>query len=541
MPTLRRQWWPLLVLGGSQVLLVLDSSTAGITLGPIAQSLDAPVSAVRAVFTLSALLIGATLLTAGKLADVLGRRRALLLGLSVRVVGSALSAGAPTVLLFGLGEAVLESVGAALVITSTSALVAQTYEGPQRLRAYAAIGAACATVLAVAPVVGGLVVDWWTWRAVYGSEAVLAVVLLVSVVRVLDEEQRPEGARPRLDWVGATTSSVGLVLVVLGLQQAERWGWWRPRRSGSGWWGLAPTPWVVAAGVLVLGGFACWELRQHRRGRPTLFDLRLLRVPGLVPTFLVAATAQVGTIGLYFAYPLLLIVVLGVSPAVFGLLLVPAAVTSFAASLLWPRLARRWSPRAVVRLSALCLSAAGAALWVRVSPGVWGVPTSVSAAFVGVAGGLLGAQLPAAVQGLVHDEARSETAGLLGTAQNVGAALGFAVVGTVVLLSMTLGVERLIRDEASVGLRTKELAEVQIDRGIPFVAVDRFRAAAAARGVPADDVEDVAAAYERAQQQGLESGALLVVGLGAIVALLAGWMPSEVASAASGRRTRSPG
>ena len=89
--------------------------------------------------------------------------------------------------------------------------------------------------------------------------------------------------------------------------------------------------------------------------------------------------------------------------------------------------------------------------------------------------------------------------------------------------------------------RTKELAEVQIDRGIPFVAVDRFRAAAAARGVPADDVEDVAAAYERAQQQGLESGALLVVGLGAIVALLAGWMPSEVASAASGRRTRSPG
>jgi MFS family permease len=93
MPTLRRQWWPLLVLGGSQVLLVLDSSTAGITLGPIAQSLDAPVSAVRAVFTLSALLIGATLLTAGKLADVLGRRRALLLGLSVRVVGSALSAG----------------------------------------------------------------------------------------------------------------------------------------------------------------------------------------------------------------------------------------------------------------------------------------------------------------------------------------------------------------------------------------------------------------------------------------------------------------
>ena len=535
MPTLRRQWWPLLVLGGSQVLLVLDTSTAGITLGPISGSLDAPAGVVRGVFTLSALVVGATLLTAGKLGDVLGRRRALLLGLVLRVVGSALAAAAPTVQVFGLGEAVLEGLGGALVITASAALVAQVYEGPQRVRAYAAIGAACATVLAVAPVLGGLVVDWWSWRAVYGSEVVLAVVLLAAVARVLDADAAPAGDRPRLDWVGAVASTVGVVLVVLGLQQAERWGWWRPRPTATSWVGLAPTPWMVAAGVGVLVALARWELHQRRLGRPTLFDLGLLRVPGLVPTFLVAATTQVGTVGLYFTYPLLLIVVLGHSPAAFGLVLVPAAVTSFAASLLWPRLARRWSPRRVVRLSAACMSLAGLALWTRVSPGEWGVPTAVSAAFVGIAGGLLGAQLPAAAQGLVGDRGRSETAGLLGTAQNVGAALGFAVVGTVVMLSMAHGAQHLVASEASVGLRTKELAELQIARGVPFVSVEKFRAEAAAQGVPADDVEDVVAVYERAQQHGMESGAMLVVGLGVVVALLAGWMPSSVPAGTSGR------
>ncbi len=517
---------PLAVLGGSQALLVLDNSLGGITLGPISSSLDVGVSAVRGVFTLSALLIGATLLTAGKLGDVLGRRRALLLGLVLRLVGSALSAAAPNLLAFALGEAVLEGLGAALVITGSAALVAQTYEGRQRVRAYSLVGGACAAVLAAGPVVGGLVVEAWSWRAVYGLEAVLAAALLVAAVRVLAPAPPTAGGRPRLDWVGAASSTLGMVLLVVGFQQAVDWGWWRPRPGSASWWGLAPTPVVVGAGLVVLCAFAVWERRQHRSGRPTLFDLRLLSVSGLVPTMLVGGVAQVATVGLYFAYPLLLLVVLGRSPAQVGLVLAPAAVTSFAAAILWPRLSRRWSPAAVARVGGLSLSAAGLALWIRVAPGVWGVPTAVSAMFVGLAAGLLGAQLPSAAQGLVGDARRSETAGLLGTAQNLGAAFGFAVIGTVVLLSMSNGVEQLLRSEAAVGLTTRQVAEVQLDRGLPFVAVDRFRSEAAARGVPADDVEDVAAVYERAQQHGLESGAILVVGLGVVVALLAGWMPS---------------
>lgn len=529
-----RTWVPLMVLGGAQALLVLDNSLGGITLGPISESLDANVSAVRSVFTLSALLIGATLLTAGKLGDVLGRRRALLAGLALRVVGSAMSAAAPNLLVFGLGEAVLEGVGASLVITGSAALIAQTYEGGQRVRAYSLVGGACAAVLAAGPVVGGLVVQWWTWRAVYGLEAVMAVVLVVAAVRVLAPVPPVAGARPRLDWVGATLSTLGLVLLVVGLQQAVDWGWWRSRPGSVAWWGFAPTPFVVVAGVLVLCGFAAWERRQHRADLPTLFDLRLLSVRGLVPTMLVGAVAQTATVGLFFAYPLLLLVVLGHPPAMVGLILAPAAATSFVAAMVWPRLARRWSPATVSRVAGLCLSAAGLALWIQVSPSVWGLPTAVSAAFVGLAAGLLGAQLPSAAQGLVVDERRSETAGLLGTAQNLGAAFGFAVIGTVVLVTMSYGVEQLLRNEASVGLTTRQLAAVELDRGLPFVPVDRFRSEAAAAGVPADDVEDVAVVYERAQQHGLESGAVLVVGLGVVVVLLARWMPSARPSPSSG-------
>lgn len=532
-----RTWAPLVVLGGAQALLVLDNSLGGITLGPISESLDANVSAVRGVFTLSALLVGATLLTAGKLGDVLGRRRALLAGLALRVVGSALSAAAPNLLVFGLGEAVLEGVGASLVITGSAALVAQTYEGRQRVRAYSMVGGACATVLAAGPVVGGLVVQWWTWRAVYGLEAVVAAVLVVAAVRMVDPVPPVAGARPRLDWVGAASSTLGLVLLVVGFQQAVDWGWWRPRPGSVSWWGLAPTPFVVVAGAVVLCGFAVWERRQHRADRPTLFDLRLLSARGLVPTMLVGAAAQVATVGLFFAYPLLLLVVLGRSPAMVGLVLAPAAVTSFVAAMVWPRLAHRRSPATVSRLAGLCLSAAGLALWIQVAPGAWGVPTAVSTAFVGFAAGLLGAQLPAAAQGLVDDERRSETAGLLGTAQNLGAAFGLALVGTVVLVAMSNGVEQLLRAEASVGLTTRQLAEVELDRGLPFVPVDRFRAEATAAGVPAGDVEDVAAVYERAQQHGLESGAVLVVGLGVVVVLLAGWMPSARPSPSSGAGT----
>ncbi len=520
-----RTWNPLVVLAGAQALLVLDASTAGITLGPIAASLGADAGAVRGVFTLSALLVGVTLLTAGKLGDVLGRRRALLLGLGFRVVGSTMAAAAPTVLVFAVGEAVLEGVGAALVITSTAALIASTYRGTRRVRAYSVVGGACAAVTALGPVLGGLVVQWWSWRAVYGAEAALAVLLLAAAPRALRHERPSVRARPRLDWAGAALSSLGLVLVVLGLQQMERLGWWRPRVGAPSWFGFSPAPLLVGAGAAVLVAFVRGERRAQRDGRPTLFDLALLSVRGMVPTLLVGGVAQMAAIGLYFSYPLLLLVVLELPPAVVGLVVAPSAVTSFAAALAWPRLARRWSPAAVARLSGCCLVAAGLALWVRVGPGGWEVPTAVSAACLGLAVGLLGAQLPAAAQGLVDDEHRSETAGLLGTAQNLGAAFGFAAVGSVVLLSMSYGVEQLLRTEAAVGAATTRVAELEIDRGLPFVSVDRLRAEAVEREVAADDVEGVVRAYERAQRHGLESGALLVAGLGVVIVLLARWMP----------------
>jgi len=520
-------WRPLAVLASAQALLVLDNSLGGVSTPSIVGSLGVDINAVQAVLTLSALVIAACLLTAGKLGDVIGRRTALLVGLSIRVVGSGLAALAPNLALFGLGEAVLESIGGALATTAAAALIAETFVGAGRVRAYAMVGVFCASAMALGPVVGGWVIGVWTWRAVFALEACLALLLIPLSLLWVKGGQRSE-APERLDVVGATLSGLGLVLVVLGMQQSANSGWWFAYRDAPSWWGLSPVVFIIAAGIGVLTLFVRWEAFAKRVGKPTLFDTDLVRLAPLRATFLTGIAGQAAATGMYFIYPLFLLLVVGLSPQMVGLLLAPAALTACAVSILWPRLTRRLSPRRVVRLGAVSLAAAGLLALIQVSPGIGRIPISVSAALLGCGLGLLGAQLPATAQGLVEDSRRSETAGLLGTAQNLGAAIGFAVVGSVLVIGLSAGVRQFVVEEPSLSTNTRAVAEVAVERGVPFLPAETARQRLIAKGVARGEIDRAVAGYETSQQRALGAASLLIVGLGVAAWLLARRMPSQV-------------
>src|SRR5262245_29746078 len=273
------RWKPLVVLGTAMFLMVLDTSVMNVSISQLVEDFDTEVTAIQATITLYTLVMAAFMITGGKLGDLWGRRRVFKIGLIVYGVGSAITSIAPVLWVLNLGWSVIEGLGAALVLPALAALVGGNYTGRDRAVAYGAIGGLAGAGIAVGPLLGGWVTTYLTWRLVFAGEVVLVVAILALIAWIGDTP--PPDRRPRLDIVGVALSSIGLALVVLGVLQSSVWGWLQPHNSPVAPFGFSLTPFVIAAGIVVLALFWSWERHQEAHARDPLIRLALLDNPPL--------------------------------------------------------------------------------------------------------------------------------------------------------------------------------------------------------------------------------------------------------------------
>ena len=159
-----KRWLPLVALAGAQFVMVLDQSVMNVSISKLVQDFHTTVSTIQAVITLYCLVMAMLMLTGAKIGDIIGRRRAFVIGLVIYACGSALTAAAPTVGVLALGWSVLEGIGAALVLPALAALIAGNFEGARRKVAYAVIGGVAGAGIAVGPILGGWATTELTWR-----------------------------------------------------------------------------------------------------------------------------------------------------------------------------------------------------------------------------------------------------------------------------------------------------------------------------------------------------------------------------------------
>ena len=200
-----------------------------------------------------------------------------------------------------IGWSVIEGLGAVLVIPAIAALVASNYEGKDRIIAFAIIGAISGAAVAAGPLVGGFLTTYLSWRYVFVGEVVIMIVILL-VRKRMPAAPRPDHP-PRLDVVGAVLSAGGLVLIVFGILQSSKWGWVAPiddahgQRSRVTPFGFSLVPFLIVGGVFFLWFFAMWEERRRRHGQDTLLERALLGIkalPGRPDDAHVAATRTDG-------------------------------------------------------------------------------------------------------------------------------------------------------------------------------------------------------------------------------------------------------
>ncbi|WP_435852339.1 MFS transporter [Streptomyces massasporeus] len=519
-----KRWRALIILGAAQFLMVLDTSVMNVSISQLVEDFDTEVTAIQAVITLYALVMAAFMIIGGRLGDIVGRRRIFLIGMAVYGVGSAITSVAPTLWVLTLGWSVIEGLGAAMVLPAMAALVAESYRGRDRAVAYAVIGGLAGAGIAVGPLLGGWVTTYLTWRLVFAGEVVVVVAVLLC--RRVIATPAPSGPRPRLDGVGAVLSAAGLGLGVLGVLQSSTWGWVQPRNPPFTVFGFAPTLFVVGAGAAVLAVFRWWERRRDDANADPLVHLSLLRRPVLRSGLMTLLSQNLILLGLFFTIPLYLQVVQGFDAFETGLRLLPVSATMLVTSLGASALGRVAGPRRVVRLALTTLVAAIVWLLATIDPAIDDAQFAGAMALLGVGVGLLASQLGNVVQSGVGEAERSEAGGLQFTAQNLGSALGTALIGSLLIGALAHAFTTRVEDDPRLSEETREQVGVALQAGVTFIPTDQVRSAAQRAGLPPSEVEAVTDSYASAQLQGLKAAILATGGVALASFLVTPHLPS---------------
>src|SRR5215469_12932658 len=444
----------LLTLASAQFLMTLDSSVMNVSIATVAKDVGTTVTGIQAAITFYTLVMASLMITGGRLGQIFGRKRAFAIGCVIYGCGSLITALSPSLPVLLLGWSVLEGVGAALIMPAIVALVASNFVRSQRPRAYGLVASAGAIAVAAGPLIGGLFTTYASWRWVFAGEVLVVLIILVLTRRIADT---PADGDARLDLVGTVLSALGLGLIVYGILRAGTWGFVQPKQGAPHWLGLSPVIWLVLGGGVVLRVFMWWEIHRLRRGEAVLVDPAMLRIRALrggLISFLFQYLLQAG---LFFVIPLFLSVALGLSAVATGVRLLPLSITLLGAAVGVPRLFPNASP---LRVAGLGVGALASQLG---SVTVSSVPTSQS----------------------------GEVGGIQNTLTNLGASVGTALSGTVLIAVLTTTFLGNVASDPAVPQEMSAQAQVQLSAGIPFVSDADLGATLQKAGVPPDTAQAI--------------------------------------------------
>ena len=505
----------LLTLATAQFLMTLDSSVMNVSIATVAKDVGTTVTGIQTAITFYTLVMAAFMITGGKLGVILGRKRAFSIGLVVYACGSLTTALAPNLVVLIIGWSVLEGLGAALIMPAVVALVASNFGRADRPRAYGLVASAGAIAVAAGPLIGGLFTTYLSWRYVFVGEVLAVVVILVLARRMADT---PPVAGTRLDLVGTALSALGLGLAVYGVLRAGSWGLVSPKPDAPRWLGLSPAIWLILAGGVVLLGFVEWERRRIDRGQAALLDPAILRVRNLQGGLFAFFFQYLAQAGMFFAVPLFLSVVLGLSAIATGVRLLPLSATLLLAAVGVPRLFPRASPRRVVRIGFLLLFAGMVVMIAGIETGAGANIVTWPMLLAGLGIGALASQLGAVTVSAVPDEQSGEVGGIQNTVTNLGASIGTALAGAVLISVLTTSFLTGVQANAAIPAQLSSKAQVELSSGVPFVSDADLGTALAKQGITGDTAAAIVDENEKARLTALRA-ALAVLAALTLVAL----------------------
>jgi len=443
-----RKWWTLGAVCVATFMLLLDITVVNTALPKIQQDLGGSFSDLQWVIDAYALSLAALVLTAGSLADRLGRRRVFAIGLAIFSLASLLCALSPDPTFLNVSRG-LQGIGGAVMFAVSLALVAQEFpSGPERGMAMGIYGATIGIAVAVGPLVGGLLTDGFGWESVFLINVPIGLAAIAVTYWKLAESRDPNATR--IDWGGLVTFSSALFVLVLALVRGNDEGW-----------GSAPIVILFAAAAVLMASFVAIE----RRVAEPMLPLSLFRRRAFTGVQLAAFAVSGSMFALFLYLTLYLQSFLGFSPIDAGLRYLPITVASFIVAPL--------AGMALAKVQARYLMSAGLALTgvgLLLMGGLnmhseW---TALLVGFLvsGIGVGLLNPVIADVALSVVPKERSGMAAGINDTFRQVGIAVGIAAWGAIFLGTGASKVQEVAGSSVS-GAEARELVEATSSGALP--------------------------------------------------------------------------
>ncbi len=409
-----------IVLAMAMFVLVVDTSIMNVSISAVIRDIDATASGVQAAIALEALVSAAFILIGSKVGDLMGRKKAYVLGLCGYALGAIAMTIAQGLLPIIIFWAIIGGIGAALLLPAMQSLVHGNFEGAHQKKAYAIVGAAAAIATAVGPLLGGFITTYLSWRIGFALEVLIIAFVLLNVKLIKDT---PYTGSRRIDVVGSGLSIVAMGGIVLSILVWQEGGDSVGRLMAFG---------LVAAGLLVY-----WLRRQKKRGNPTLFDPTLFVSKMFRLGISQQMMQQIALGGMMIVLPMYLQMVQGYNAFQAGLSLMPLSLSMFAVALVAGRSAGKRRPAAMVRTGYLLLVLAVIFIIITVPLADSGWGLAIPLLFAGTGLGLLVSQLNNYTLAPINDERISEAAGINSAAGSFGLSFGLAFAGAIMLAALS--------------------------------------------------------------------------------------------------------
>ena len=421
-PVSRRRWLTLVAVGLAQLMVVLDSTVVNIALPAAQLELGFDNGERQWVITAYSLAFGSLLLLGGRIGDLIGRKRAFIIGLIGFALASALGGAADSFGLLVVARALQGAFGALLAPTALAVLTTTFTIPKERARAFGVFGAIAGAGGAVGLLLGGFLTEQFDWRWSLYINVVIAVIAVVGAIVFVTTPPR-EGARPKLDVPGTILVSGALFSLVYGFSNAETDGWDSPLS-----WGF------IAASVVLLAAFVLWQ----RRAAHPLLPLAILADRNRSAAYIAVLIAGAGMFGIFLFVTYYVQSTLGFSPMQTGLAFLPMILALVLAAQLGTNIfVPRFGPKIMVPVG-MSIMAVGMVLFTRLDVDSSYAPEILLPLIV--LGFGMGSTMPAAMQTAtlgVDRQYAGVASAMVNTSQQVGGSIGVALLNTLAATAAT--------------------------------------------------------------------------------------------------------
>jgi EmrB/QacA subfamily drug resistance transporter len=457
--TFIKKWGVVFVLSLALAIILIDATLLNVSLSTLVRELKTNIQSLQWVITAYSLTLAALTITGGRLGDLFGRKKMFVTGAILFAIGSFVASISHNVSTMIVGESLIEGVGAALMMPATASLLISKYKGRDRGIAFGIWGGVAGAATAIGPLLGGWLTTNYSWRWGFRINVVVAAILVLG--SVLISECKDTDEKPKLDIMGVLLSSIGMLSIVYGIIEASTYGWVKakvPFETFGKVWSLAGysiTPVAILFGVLLLILFAIWQRKIEEKGNTPLVSLSLFQNKQFVSGTLTTAVMSLGQAGLIFSIPIFLQSVRGATAFQTGQALVPLSIAALIIAPIGGALSHKIAPKRLIQVG-LALNLIGYIV-LRYTLNVDSVALdfALPLAVMGAGMGLTMGSISNLTLSAVSPSQSGEASGVNNTLRQVGGTLGTAIIGAVLITSISTNLSSGIASSNKIPERVK--------------------------------------------------------------------------------------